>query len=176
MGDVTELREADRWKEPAHPSAQLVARESQAAVDRLLQQLDSLDTKASFLAAGGFVLIAGFIAGIAAKAPTNPHVQDAAIAALILDLAALLPILYTWWPRTIDIPPHPRGLREQHFNDVEARALQAIADRIVTSFDDTKEVADKKAAGIKVAMISMLIAASVTVSVFALDLIQGATH
>src|SRR6266508_3124775 len=114
MGEVTDLREADRWKEPAHPSAQLVARECQAAVDRLIQQLDSLDTKASFLAAGGFVLIAGFIAGIAAKPPTNPHVQDAAIAALILDLAALLPILYTWWPRTVDVPPHPRGLREHH--------------------------------------------------------------
>jgi len=173
---VTELREADRWKEPAHPSAQLVVRESQTAVDRLLQQLDSLDTKASFLAAGGFVLIAGFIAGIAAKPPTNPHLQDAAIAALILDLAALLPILYTWWPRTIDVPPHPRGLREHHFNDLEAHALQAIADRIVSTFDMTKHVADKKATGIKVSMIAMLVAASVTVLVFSLDLIQGVTH
>lgn len=176
MSNVTELREADRWKEPAHPSAQLVARESQAAVDRLIQLLDSLDTKASFLAAGGFVLIAGFIAGIAAKPPVNPHLQDAAIAALVLDLAALVPVMCTWWPRTVDVPPHPRGLREHHFNDLETNVLMAIADRIVTTYDDTKKVAAHKVLGIRIAMITMLISASVTVLVFAFDLIQGVTH
>jgi len=162
--------------QPAHPSAQVVTRESLGALDRLLKQIDILDTKASYLAAGAFVLTAGFIAAAATKPPTNPHVQDAMVAALILYLATLGCALFTWWPRLIDVPPHPCGLREKHWNDREENVLLQISNQIAVSFDDTKKVASRKAAGIKAAVLFLLAGASVSAAVVAVDLIQGATH
>jgi hypothetical protein len=176
VAEITELPEADSWKEPAHPSAQLVARESQAALDRLLQLLDSIDMKASFLAAGGFVLMAGFMTAIATHPPTNARLQDAVAVALLLDLAALAPVLFVWWPRPVDVPPHPRGLREHHFYDQEAKVLLAISDRIASTYDETKNVELRKTTGVKVAMVSLYAATIISVAVAALDLILGAPH
>src|SRR5258708_15985714 len=72
---VSELPAGASWKEPAHPSAQVVVRESLASMDRLLGQLNSLDAKASYLGAGVFALTARFIAGVAPQPPTLPHLH-----------------------------------------------------------------------------------------------------
>src|SRR5262245_57824331 len=145
----------DAWKRPAHPSAQVVARESIAALDRLLAQLDTLDLKVSFLAAASFALAAGFVTAMATKPPTESHLQDAAVVTLSFYVVTLAVVLYTWWPRSIDVPPHPRGLREHHWNDHEENVLRVIADQISVSYGNTMKVAERKTFGIKIAALSL---------------------
>jgi hypothetical protein len=145
------------WREPAHPSAQVVVRESLAAMDRLHGHLDALDAKASYLGAGVFALTAGFIAGVATKPPVDPHVQDVMVAAFLLDLIALLFVGDAWWPRSVDVPPHPKGLREHHFND-------------------TKRVAARKARSIKIGLVVLGAAAAASSIVMAASLLQGGSY
>lgn len=174
--EVMDIPAATGWKEPAHPSAQVVARESLAAMDRLLGQLGGLDEKASYLGAGVVVLIAGFIAGVVARPPSNPHVQDLMVLAFALYLVAFCAVGLAWWPRVVDVPPHPRGLREHHFNDLEVNVLQAITDRVVTSFDETKRVAARKSLSIKVGLVSLILAIATSLVVVAASLLQGGSH
>jgi len=173
---VSELPTGASWKEPAHPSAQVVVRESLASMDRLLGQLNSLDAKASYLGAGVFALTAGFIAGVATKAPTDPHLQDVMVVAFVLDLVALFFVGDAWWPRGVDVPPHPRGLRENHFNDREENVLLAISNQIATSFDATKKVAARKARSIKFSLVAAAFAAAASCIVIAGALFQGGSQ
>src|SRR5260370_7052307 len=113
---VSELPAGASWKEPAHPSAQVVVRESLASMDRLLGQLNSLDAKASYLGAGVFALTAGFIAGVATKPPTDPHLQDVMVIAFVLDLVALFFVGDASWPRAPHVPPHPTAPRHHPSN------------------------------------------------------------
>ncbi|PZR70506.1 MAG: hypothetical protein DLM66_03715 [Candidatus Dormiibacter spiritus] len=174
--EVSALPTSAAWKEPAHPSAQVVVRESLASMDRLLDQLNSLDAKASYLAAGLFVMIAGFIAGVATKPPTDPHLQDVMVAAFAFYLVALFFVGDAWWPRPVDAPPHPRGLREHHFNDREENVLLEISNQVASSFDDTKKVAARKSRSIKVGLIVVAFAATASCIVVATSLIQGGPH
>ena len=173
---VSELPTGTSWKEPARPSAQVVARESLASMDRLLDQLNSLDAKASYLGAGVFALTAGFIAGVATKPPTDPHLQDVMVIAFVLDLVALFFVSDAWWPRSVDVPPHPRGLRENHFNDREENVLLEISNQIAITFDATKKVAARKARSIKISLVAIAFAAAASCTVIAVSLFQGGSH
>lgn len=145
-------------------------------MDRLLDQLNSLDAKASYLGAGVFALTAGFIAGVATKPPADPHLQDVMVVAFVLDLVAIFFVGDAWWPRPIDAPPHPKGLRENHFNDREENVLLEISNQIATSFDATKKVAARKARSIKISMVAIALAAAASCVVIAASLFQGGSH
>src|SRR6266851_5445185 len=64
--------------------------------------------------------------------PAWASIQDVMVIAFVLDLVALFFVGDAWWPRGVDVPPHPRGLRENHFNDREENVLLAISNQIAT--------------------------------------------
>jgi hypothetical protein len=144
----TDLVPLPKWQIPAHPSASLVAEESGKALDRQLAHLDSLDTKASYLAAANVVLIGALLSAIAAHPVHDPHLQDIATAALLAGLAGLAASVYTWWPRQVNAPPRPGGLRP-YFNSVASEALLDLYNEISGAFDDNKRVENRKLQAIR---------------------------
>lgn len=143
---------------PAHPAARIVTEYSNVALDRQIGQLNALDAKASYLGAAIFVLIAGFLTAVATKPPFDERLQDLTGLTLFIAFSALVAIGYTWWPRKLDVPPHPKGLRVHHWMDTEEETLRAISDQIAITFDDHKAVENKKVWGIKIALICLAIA------------------
>lgn len=165
--------EQSNWKEPAHPSAHVVARESLAAMDRLLGLITQLDEKASYLGAGVVALTVGFIAGVAIKPPSNPFTECMMILAFILYLVAFAAVCAAWWPRTVYVPPHPKGLREHHFNDREENVLRKIADEVATRFDETKRLAACKSRNIQIGLVCLIVATVTSVLVIATSVLHG---
>jgi hypothetical protein len=150
MEERTETLPVPKWQAPAHPSASLVAAESIKALDRQLAHLDGLDTKASYLAAANVVVIGALLSAIAAHPVHDPHLQDIATAALAAGLVGLAASVYTWWPRDVNAPPRPSGMR-RYFNSVESEALLDLCNEVSVAFDDNKRVEDKKLIGIRFA-------------------------
>jgi hypothetical protein len=148
---VPEVVDQPRWQEAAHPTARLVAEHAQAGLARQLAHLDSLDLKASFLVASGAAVMAGFLAALAARPPGDPHVQDVAALAALLLLVSIIAGCVSWWPRTVQVSPDPRGLREHHFNDREVDVLQRLADQAVLSYEENRQVEDVKVTSIRIA-------------------------
>ncbi len=140
---------------PAHPAARVVTEFSVSAVDRQVTQLAALDLKASFVGAAAFALIGGFLVTLVTKPPTSQRLEDLAAVTFLLSLLALGGVFYSWWPRAVDVPPHPRGLREVHWNDSEEVVLRAVADQIAVTFDNLKAVETKKARGLKISIVSI---------------------
>src|SRR5437016_6301283 len=123
-----------KWQAPAHPSASIVAEESSKALDRQLAHLDGLDTKASYLAAANVVVIGALLSAIAAHPVHDPHLQDVATAALVAGLVGLAASVFTWWPRDVNAPPRPSGLRK-YFNFVASEALLDLYNGVSGAFD-----------------------------------------
>jgi hypothetical protein len=152
MADPREFQVNGDRTTPAHPAARVVTEFSVGALDRQVSQLNALDLKASFIGAAALALIAGFLTALATKPPTSQSLVDLAAITLLFAVAALGGAFYAWWPRPVDVPPHPRGLRERHWNDLEEGVLRAVADQIALTFDDLKTVEAKKAFGCKVSI------------------------
>jgi len=138
---------------PAHPAARVITEMSMASLDRQLNQLNSLDAKASYLGAATFALLAGFLVALTTKPPATTRLEDLAVAVVAFTAGALVSIGYTWWPRPVDAPPNPLGLRERHWDDPEEAVLRAVSDRIATTFEDGRTVERKKAFGIKLGIL-----------------------
>jgi hypothetical protein len=139
----------------AHPAARFITQLSSVAVDRQITQFNNLDIKASFLGGSTFALLAGFLTALATKPPTTQRLGDLAAVALTLAAVTLGCVGYTWWPRPVDVPPHPRGLREQHWTDSEEEVLRAVSDAISTTYDTNKKVETKKVWGIRLGILSL---------------------
>jgi len=161
---------------PAHPAARIITEASVGALDRQITQLGALDAKASYLGAATFALLAGFVTALATKPPTSDRLQDLAALSLVFAAVALGLLGYTWWPRPVDIPPHPRGLRERHWNDPEEAVLRAISDSIATTFDGSKAVERKKAIGIKFGILSLAFATVLGTLDILLIISPGGSH
>jgi hypothetical protein len=150
MEAPTEPTDIPNWQAAAHPSASLVAEQSGRALDRQLAHLDSLDTKASYLAAANVVVIGALLSALAAHPVHDAHLQDVATAALAAGLGGLAASVYTWWPRQVNAPPRPGGLRA-YFNSVASEALLDLCNEISGAFDDNKRVENRKLQGIRFA-------------------------
>lgn len=145
--------------------ARFAVEEGTRAIDRQLQHLDSLDLKGSFITAGSAAIFAGLLAGGAAHPPTHFGGRLSSLAAAVSAGVGMVCSLRAWYPRTVEAPPHARGLY-MAIGGRELEEREELAERLAEAFERNLEVELLKRTWIKRANLWLTVASAFAVLTF----------
>lgn len=120
---------------PEDPSLGVIYQEVKDAIRAQLDQVDKLDAKVGLLLAAAGVSLA-VISSNGVLPPEGKRLTSVFLVAGVIGIVlSLLLGVIALWVRTFDVPPCPRGLRENYLQSPENMTRLSLVDTWVDSYE-----------------------------------------